>query len=69
MQQTFSCRACGHNGTAHEGIEINDVDLEDEREFVGCEVCGARHEVAVTRLSEGGRFFEVIRLYPEDVPT
>lgn len=66
MAQPFKCRACGHEGAPVEGIEVDHLDLHDARSFVGCDNCGTRHEVAVTLLAEG-RFFEVIRAFPEDL--
>lgn len=63
--QPFKCRSCGEVGAPVEGVEVEHVDLSDLRRFVGCDSCGARHEVAITDLPEG-RFFEVVRVFPED---
>lgn len=67
--EPFNCEACGHFGSPNVGIEVNDdPEPGDERRYVSCEECGARHEVGVTVL-DGERYLELGRLFPEDAPT
>jgi len=64
LSQAFTCRVCGYEGLPIHGIETDSIDLSDERQFVGCDSCGARHQVCL--LPEGGCRFEILEVYPED---